>query len=311
MLIYKKLRRIQAVLQIKKLNKSYGNRSVLRDLTLHIKPGQIYGLLGQNGAGKTTTINILCNLLNADSGHITLNGEPVSDSTKPLIGVAPQENLLYKSLSCEENLNFFAQIYGLDSKQRYHQVEQCLKAVNLTDRAKSPVETLSGGMQRRLNIAVALVHQPKLVILDEPTTGLDIEARYEIWELIQQLQSQGITILLTTHLLDEAERLCQRIGILKNGSIVAEGSLEELQKLIPAQEIIIVKTQEEAEVIARADKYNFIPRRYGSDLAFWLPEPLELKEIIWRFDGISIDSIARYPVRLEHIYVEVTKQTVC
>ena len=298
------------MLQIEKLNKSYGERSVLRDLTLHIQAGEIYGLLGQNGAGKTTTINILCNLLNADSGKVTINGEPVSDSTKPLIGVAPQENLLYKSLSCEENLNFFAQIYGMERKQRHYQVEKCLKAVNLTDRAKSPVETLSGGMQRRLNIAVALVHQPKLVILDEPTTGLDIEARYEIWELIQQLQSQGITILLTTHLLDEAERLCQRIGILKSGSIVAEGSLEELRKLIPAQEIIVVKTQEEAEVIARAQKYNFIPRRYGSDLAFWLPEPLELKEIILRFDGISIDSIARYPVRLEHIYVEVTKQTV-
>ncbi len=297
------------MLQIEKLNKSYGERSVLKDLTLHIKSGEIYGLLGQNGAGKTTTINILCNLLNADSGKVTINGEPVSDSTKPLIGVAPQENLLYKSLSCEENLNFFAQIYGMNRKQRLHQVEQCLKAVNLTDRAKSPVETLSGGMQRRLNIAVALVHQPKLVILDEPTTGLDIEARYEIWELIQQLQSQGITILLTTHLLDEAERLCQRIGILKNGSIVAQGSLEELRKLIPAQEIIIVKTQEEAEVIARAEKYNFIPRRYGSDLAFWLPEALELKEIILCFDGISIDSIARYPVRLEHIYVEVTKQS--
>ena len=297
------------MLQIEKLNKSYGERSVLKNLTLHIKSGEIYGLLGQNGAGKTTTINILCNLLNADSGKVTINGEPVSDSTKPLIGVAPQENLLYKSLSCEENLNFFAQIYGLDRKQRLYQVEQCLKAVNLTDRAKSPVETLSGGMQRRLNIAVALVHQPKLVILDEPTTGLDIEARYEIWELIQQLQSQGITILLTTHLLDEAERLCQRIGILKNGSIVAQGSLEELRKLIPAQEIIVVKTSEEAEVIARAEKYNFIPRRYGSDLAFWLPEALELKEIILCFDGISIDSIARYPVRLEHIYVEVTKQS--
>ncbi|WP_341735718.1 ABC transporter ATP-binding protein [Microcoleus sp. CAWBG640] len=298
------------MLQIKKLNKSYGERSVLRDLTLHIQAGEIYGLLGQNGAGKTTTINILCNLLNPDSGQITLNGQPVSDSTKTLIGVAPQENLLYKSLSCEENLNFFAQIYGMNRQQRYSQVEKCLKAVNLTDRAKSPVETLSGGMQRRLNIAVALVHQPKLVILDEPTTGLDIEARYEIWDLIQQLQSQGITILLTTHLLDEAERLCQKIGILKSGSIVAEGSLEELQKLIPAQEIIVVKTQQEAEVIARAEKYNFIPRRYGSDLAFWLPEPLELKEIILRFDGISIDSIARYPVRLEHIYVEVTKQNI-
>ncbi len=297
------------MLQIEKLNKSYGERSVLKDLTLHIQAGEIYGLLGPNGAGKTTTINILCNLLNADSGKVSINGESVSESTKPLIGVAPQENLLYKSLSCAENLNFFAQIYGLDRKQRRYQVDQCLKAVNLIDRAKSPVETLSGGMQRRLNIAVALVHQPKLVILDEPTTGLDIEARYEIWELIQRLQSEGITILLTTHLLDEAERLCQRIGILKNGSIVAEGSLEELQKLIPAQEIIVVKTAEEEKAIARAAEYSFIPRRYGSDLAFWLPECLELKEIILLFDGISIDSIARYPVRLEHIYVEVTKQS--
>jgi ABC-2 type transport system ATP-binding protein len=124
------------------------------------------------------------------------------------------------------------------------------------------------------------------------------------------LQSQGITVLVTTHLLDKAERPCQRIGIKKNGSIVAKGSLEELQKLIQAQEIILVKTDEKSEVIARAKQYSFIPRRYSSDLAFWLPEPLELKEMILLFDGISIDSIARYPVPLEHIYVEVTKQTV-
>ncbi|MDB9512411.1 ABC transporter ATP-binding protein [Kamptonema animale CS-326] len=296
------------MLQIDKLSKSYSNRPVLEDLTLHIPNGEIYGLLGPNGAGKTTTINILCNLLRADSGKITINNLPISEATKSLIGVAPQENLLYKSLSCEENLNFFAQIYGLDIKLRRYQVRQCLKAVNLIDRANSPVETLSGGMQRRLNIAVALVHQPKLVILDEPTTGLDIEARYEVWDLIMRLKAQGITILLTTHLLDEAERLCERIGILKNGKILAEGSLEELQKLIPAQEVIIVKTQEEEKAIARGRECGFTPRRYGSDLAFWLPEPLELKEILLRFDRISIDSIARHPVRLEHIYVEVTQQ---
>lgn len=296
------------MLQIDKLSKSYGNRPVLEYLTLHILSGEIYGLLGPNGAGKTTTINILCNLLRADSGKITINNLPVSEATKSLIGVAPQENLLYKSLSCEENLNFFAQIYGLDSKQRRYQVRQCLKAVNLIDRANSPVETLSGGMQRRLNIAVALVHQPTLVILDEPTTGLDIEARYEIWDLILRLKAQGITILLTTHLLDEAERLCERIGILKNGKILAEGSLEELRKLIPAQEVILVKTREEEKAIALARQCGFTPRRYGSDLAFWLPEPLELKEILLRFDSISIDSIARHPVRLEHIYVEVTQQ---
>jgi ABC-2 type transport system ATP-binding protein len=298
----------EIVLHIKGVNKTYPKRQVLQDLTLYISAGEVYGLLGPNGAGKTTTINILCNLLRADSGVITINEQPVSEATKKLIGVAPQENLLYKSLSCEENLNFYAQIYGLKGKIRKQQVRESLEAVNLIDRAKSPVETLSGGMQRRLNIAVALVHQPKLVILDEPTTGLDIEARYEIWDLIRRLQNQGITILLTTHLLDEAERLCQKIGILKGGSIVAEGSLGELQKLIPAKEIVVIQTSQEEEVISRGQEHGFTYRRYGNDLAFWLPQQLELKEIISRFEGISLDSIARHPVRLEHIYVEVTSK---
>lgn len=296
------------MLNIEKLNKSYGKRQVLRDLTLHIPPGEIYGLLGPNGAGKTTTINILCNLLRADSGLIKIKGQPVSKGTKPLVGVAPQENLLYKTLSCEENLHFYARIYGLKTQQRRQQVETSLAAVNLLDRAKSPVETLSGGMQRRVNIAVALVHQPKLLILDEPTTGLDIEARYEIWDLILRLKRQGMTILLTTHLLDEAERLCQRIGILKGGRIVAEGSLDELRKRIPAKEIVVVQTPQEEGAIARAQESGFTHRRYGNDLAFWLPEQLELREILARFDGIPLDSIARQPVRLEHIYVEVTQQ---
>lgn len=296
------------MLKIENLSKSYEQRLVLQNLNLHIPAGEIYGLLGPNGAGKTTTINILCNLLRADSGIIQINAQPISEATKLLIGVAPQENLLYKTLSCEENLNFYAQLYGLNGQQRRQQVQTSLAAVNLLDRAKSPVETLSGGMQRRLNIAVALVHQPKLVILDEPTTGLDIEARYEIWDLIRRLKNQGITILLTTHLLDEAERLCKRIGILKGGRIVVEGTLEELRQRIPAQEIVVVQTTEEERAIARAKELGFTYRRYGNDLGFWLPEQLELKEIISRFDGISIDSIARQPVRLEHIYVEVTQQ---
>ena len=295
------------MLQIKNLSKFYGNRLVLQDLTLHIRPGEVYGLLGPNGAGKTTTINILCNLLSPDSGEITINNQPISKATKKLLGVATQENLLYKSLSCEENLNFFARIYGLSREERREQVRAALKAVKLTDRAKCPVETLSGGMQRRLNIAAALVHYPKLLILDEPTTGLDIEARYEIWELIKRLKNQGMTILLTTHLLEEAERLCQRIGILKNGKIIAEGSLENLRKRIPAQEIVILQTPEEDDAIARASKYGFTYRRYGNDIAFWLPKHLELKEILACFDGIPLDSISRQPVRLEHIYVEVTK----
>jgi ABC-2 type transport system ATP-binding protein len=282
---------------------------VLQDLSLAIAPGEIYGLLGPNGAGKTTTINILCNLLQADSGSVEVNGQPISSATKQIIGVAPQETLLYRTLTCAENLNFFASLYGIRGAQQRRQVQACLAAVGLAERANQPAETLSGGMQRRLSMAIALIHQPKLVILDEPTTGLDIEARYEVWELIRRLREQGSTVLLTTHLLDEAERLCQRIGILKQGRIVVEGTLAELRQLIPAQEIILVQTSESAAAIARATELGFPHRHYGSDLAFWLPQSMDLKQIITHFAGISLDSISRQAIRLEHIYLEATQSS--
>ena len=277
------------MLMIKNLNKSYKNRPILQDLSLQINPGEIYGLLGANGAGKTTTINIICHLLEADSGLVEINGQQVSEKTKKWLGVAPQENLIYKSLTCGENLNFYAKIYGLNTAQRRQQVNDSLAAVNLRDRANSLVETLSGGMQRRMNIAVAIVHQPKLLILDEPTTGLDIESRYEIWRLIQSLKARGMTILLTTHLLDEAQRLCQRIGILKSGKMIAEGTLDELRQLVPAKEIVIIETQEKNRAILRAKELGFGFRYYGEDLAFLLPEAYELKEILYYFYDISID----------------------
>jgi ABC-2 type transport system ATP-binding protein len=296
------------MLSIDRLSKTYGQRPVLQDLSLAVAAGQIYGLVGPNGAGKTTTLNILCNLLNADRGTVMINDQPVSARTKCLIGVAPQETLIYRYLTCQENLQFFASLYGLKGGAQKQRIQTCLAAVGLSDRASSLAETLSGGMQRRLSLAIALIHQPKLLILDEPTTGLDLEARFEMWELIRHLQREGITILLTTHLLDEAERLCDRIGLIKQGRIVAEGSLADLRQLIPAQEVVLVQTTQEAQAIARATTLNYPHRRYGSDLAFWLPHPLELQEILAQFEGIPLDSISRQPVRLEHIYLEVMRQ---
>ncbi|PNW59371.1 UNVERIFIED_CONTAM: ABC transporter ATP-binding protein [Euhalothece sp. KZN 001] len=293
------------MLKIEGLSKRYQSREVLKNLSLTAYPQEVYGLLGPNGAGKTTTINILCNLLERDSGTIEFNQQPISEETKPLIGIAPQENLLYKSLSCEENLNFYAQLYGLSRKQRKERIDWCLNAVKLLDRSKSIVADLSGGMQRRLNIAVALVHEPQLVILDEPTTGLDIETRYEIWGLIQQLQGEGMTILLTTHLLDEAEKLCQRIGIIKTGKMIAEGTLDSLKQVITAQEIILIQTLETEKAIQRGREQGYVSRYYGKQLAFWLPETKDLKTIIDEFTGISIESITRQPVNLEHIYLEI------
>lgn len=297
------------VLKIEHLDKTYGQRVVLRDLHLAVESGQIYGLLGPNGAGKTTTINILCNLLKADRGTIQINDHPISDRTKSIIGVAPQETLIYCYLTCAENLRFFADLYGVRGATQTQRVRSCLAAVGLSDRAASIAETLSGGMQRRLSLAIALVHQPKLLILDEPTTGLDLEARFEMWELIRQLQREGITILLTTHLLDEAERLCDRISILKQGQLIAEGSMAELRQLIPAQDVVLVQTTQAEAAIARADSLHFVHRWYGSDLAFWLPQPMELKEILHQFEGIPLDSISRQPVRLEHIYLEVMQRS--
>lgn len=295
------------MLTIKNLKKSYKNRPTIQDLNLHINTGEIYGLLGANGAGKTTTINIICHLLEADSGLVEINGRQVSEKTKKWLGVAPQENLMYKSLTCAENLNFYAKIYGLNTAERRRQISESLAAVNLIDRANSLVGTLSGGMQRRMNIAIAIVHQPKLLILDEPTTGLDIEARYEIWHLIQSLKQRGMTILLTTHLLDEAQRLCQRIGILKSGQMIAEGTLDELRQLVPAKEIAIIKTPEENLAILRANELGLEYRYYGKDLAFLLPKAYKLKEILDNFHGIPIDSISRQSVQLENIYLEVTQ----
>ncbi|NEP18297.1 MAG: ABC transporter ATP-binding protein [Leptolyngbya sp. SIO4C1] len=295
------------MLQIRHLSKTYGSRRALDDLTLMLQPGEIYGLLGPNGAGKTTTINLLSGLLRPDRGSVTIGNQPVSDRTKPLLGIMPQQNLLYQSLTCAENLQFFAKIYGLNKATRSQRVGFCLEAVNLQDRAQSVVSSLSGGMQRRLSLAVALVHQPKLVVLDEPTTGLDLEARHEVWALIRNLRREGITLLLTTHLLDEAERLCDRIGIIKQGKLLAQGTLSQLQQRISAQEIVTLQTADEAAAIARAEQHGFTPRRYGADLAFWIPEQLALKDLLARFDGLPIDSIARSPVKLEHIYLEVTQ----
>jgi ABC-2 type transport system ATP-binding protein len=295
------------MLTLHHVHKSFGKRAVLRDLNFQIEPGEVYGLLGPNGAGKTTTINLICQLLSPNRGTITLNQQALSNQTKQWIGVAPQENLLYRSLSCEENLAFFARIYGLNRRQRDKQIAYCLDSVNLSDRAKSPIDTLSGGMKRRMNIATALVHQPKLLILDEPTTGLDIEARFEIWDLIQRLKQQGMTILLTTHLLDEAQRLCQRIGILREGTIAQGGTLDQLRQVIPAKEILTVQTTTPERAILRGQEKGFAYRYYGNDLAFWLPRQHDLKEIIEIFDGITLDSISRQAVQLEHIYLEVTQ----
>lgn len=296
------------VLSIKNLSKNYGHKQVLHDLNLEVKQGEIYGLLGANGAGKTTTINLICGLLNYDSGSILINNSNINHQTKYLLGIATQENLLYSQLTCTENLTFFGKIYGLTGTKLKSSIYHCLDSVKLLDYKDEAVVNLSGGMQRRLNIALALIHSPQLLILDEPTTGLDIEVRYDIWQLITRLKQQGMSILLTTHLLDEAEKLCDRIGIMKQGQIVAEGSLQQLTQLIPAQEIIFIKTDEEQKAILQGEKIGFEHRYYQEELAFLIRENIELQEIIKYFANVNLLSIRKEAINLQHIYLEVIQK---
>lgn len=295
------------MLSIQQVSKHYGDHLVLDHLNLEVETGEIFGLLGPNGAGKTTLINIIAHLLKVDQGKILIDGQAVSEKTKSQLGVAPQENIFYRTLTCWENLNFFAKVYGIPQPDRQARIEHCLKLVNLLDRANTPSEKLSGGMQRRLNLAIALVHAPPLLILDEPTTGLDIEARYELWQLIHCLKDEGVTILLTTHLLEEAEQLCDRLGILKQGKLLCSGSIATLRPIIPAAEILTLQTSAETELLTRAKELGYTHRYYGGKLAFWMPQVLDLKEIIHQFEGIPLAAIARSPIKLEHLYLELTQ----
>ncbi len=200
------------IVDIEGLEKSFAGRAVLQGLTFSIAPGEVYGLLGPNGSGKTTAINILCNLLAADVGSIRLAGAATGGEGRRLIGYAAQEVALYRELTCAENLDFFARLYGLPAARRRARVAELIEAFRLGEYARSRVGNLSGGWQRRVHIAAALAHAPRLLILDEPTAALDVEARHELWELIRRLNADGMAILLTTHHLEEAQRLCARIG---------------------------------------------------------------------------------------------------
>jgi ABC-2 type transport system ATP-binding protein len=296
---------VTPILQLRQIRKTWGDRVAIDDLSLSIAPGETYGLIGPIGAGKSTVFKLICNLLPIDQGTIRVCGQPVSEATKLLVGAVPQATLLYPALTCREHLDFFARLYKLSRVQRRQRVQDCLEKLQLLEEADRQVRLLSSEGQRRLSLAIALVHQPKIVILDEPTQGLDLVAQQNMWATIQQLQQQGITILLITHQVEEAERLCQRVGILKRGQLLIEGTLDSLRQHIPAQEIVMMRTPDELEAIARGREQGFTPRRYQGELAFWVMDALKLPDLLNCFNGITLDSLSRWPVTLAHLYTEI------
>jgi len=296
------------MLQFSRVCKSFADRRVLHDLTFQIHPGDVFGLLGPNGAGKSTAFNIICNLMTADSGTVTINGQHPRAVSKNVLGVVTQQIALYQNLQVSENLEFFGAIYGLGGKPLAARVAACLEDIQLTDRRSSVVRDLSGGMQRRVHVAAALVHEPRLLILDEPSVGLDVESRQQLWNLVRKLQSQGTAILLTTHLLDEAEALCSRIGILRSGRLIAEGTPQELRSRIPAVEVAIIQSGELDRVSSIAAEQGFTTRALDHGLAIWLNRRMDLRETLGLFEGVKIDSISRRPITLEDAYLEVSRE---
>lgn len=223
-----------AAVCLQDVHKVYNNVCVVNDLSLTIQPGEIFGLLGPNGAGKSTTIRMLTTLTQATQGNIVVAGFDVNRErlqVREQIGVVLQQTSVDGDLSVWENMELHGRMHHMPNPQRQHEIQRWLEYVELADRKEDLVKTLSGGMKRRLQIARALLHQPKILFLDEPTVGLDPQTRRRLWEIIQGLNQQlGMTMLLTTHYMEEVEYLCDRIGIMDNGKLIETGTLDELRE---------------------------------------------------------------------------------
>jgi ABC-2 type transport system ATP-binding protein len=225
----------EAVLVAENLRKRFGDRVAVDGVGFSIGPSETYGLLGPNGAGKTTTISMICGLLVRDEGNVTVGGRPIDIgqvAAKADIGYVPQDLAIYPELSARENLRFFGQLYGIGGRELGTRVDEVLEIIGLSDRAAERTDQFSGGMKRRLNIGIGLLHRPKLLVLDEPTVGVDPQSRNAILSSVEVLGEQGMAILYTTHYMEEAERLCDRVGIIDEGRIRAEGTRRELVGLI-------------------------------------------------------------------------------
>lgn len=226
------------ILNAQNLKKQYNppdGAIAVKGVSFHIDKGEIFSLLGPNGAGKTTTISMLSGLLVPTSGDAQIDGHSITQNpqqVKQVIGVVPQEIALYEDISARENLLFWGRMYGLGGEALKERVTAVLHIADLTDRANDAVKTYSGGMKRRINIAVALLHQPKLLFMDEPTVGIDPQSRRRILDTVKQLQADGLTVVYTTHYMEEAQELSNRIGIIDHGEMIAVGSQEELTKQV-------------------------------------------------------------------------------
>ena len=295
-------------LQMDDVHKWFGSHHVLDGFSLRVEKGDVVGLLGPNGCGKSTVLKIVCKLLDLDAGQVRLMGEPLRElgyHARALVGLCTQHCALYPDLLPSENLHFFARLYGLSDRERQQRVDELMSSFALEQFATTRVGQLSGGWQQRLHLAVSLIHRPKLLVLDEPTAAVDLEARMDLWRFIESLRDNGTTILLTSHHLAEAERLCSRVALMRNGKVVAEGSVPELLARIPGQAVAKVESEDKQAIVQRSIDLGWTVRHGAGQMRLLLPHDLSLLEIIDALKGIKVSAVSVQPVTLEDAYLEL------
>jgi len=242
------------------VSKSFGNIKALENVSFNIEKGEIFGILGPNGAGKSTIVNILNTLIKPDAGDVIIDGINIkndSETIKLIMGVVPQEIALYEELSAFENMMFWGGLYDIPKQELRKNVDNTLAIVDLAGRKDDRIKTFSGGMKRRINIACSLLHNPKILVLDEPTVGVDPQNRNHIFEVIERLNNEGMTIIYTTHYMEEAERFCDNISIIDVGRIIAQGTLKELRHISDVKDLLTIKLADaESEIISRITSEN-------------------------------------------------------
>lgn len=280
------------MLRVHDIHKKFGSTTAVDRLSLDVMAGEVFGLLGPNGAGKTTSINIMVGLLAPDAGEVDIAGlgSPHAPQVRANIGVAPQSLALYEELSADENLAFFGNIYGLSGRTLRERMSEMLSLVGLADRRRDLVRTYSGGMKRRLNLAVALVHDPPILLLDEPTVGVDPQSRNAILETVRALGEQGRTIIYTTHYMEEAQKLCGRVAIIDHGRLLALGTVDELIANHGGESIVRIEREGGEERIQTTDPLRDISRalsQEGGALALHV-EPPSLENVFLNLTGRSL-----------------------
>jgi ABC-2 type transport system ATP-binding protein len=305
------------MLEVTNVRKSFGKKEVVKGVTFTVEKGEAFGLLGPNGAGKSTTISMICGLLSFNSGEIKVDGFSVKDhpmEIKRKIGVVPQDIALYPTMSAIDNLLFWGKMYGLTGKQVIKKANEVLDFVGLRDRAKDKIETFSGGMKRRINIGAALMHKPELLIMDEPTVGIDPQSRNHILETVKELNKQGMTIIYTSHYMEEVEFLCKRIGIIDHGEVIAIGTKDDLVNRLSGGTVIKMEVSHYQKSLE--DKLNALPKvekvfsnENGTELEIFVSASFQaLGELVSTAikNSVEVSSIKVQEPNLETLFLQLT-----